>query len=82
MKCTKSKTKYWVYGVNSMTLEDLIKQFEAIEELTKHIKILVKYYETLAMAKDTTQANRWNALGQKEALEYVLFWLTERLTMR
>lgn len=52
-----------------MTLEDLIK----------HIKVLVKYFEAVAMAKDTTQANRWNALGQKEALEYVLFWLTERL---
>ena len=64
-----------------MTLEDLLKRFETLEELTKHIKILVKYYEALAMAKDTTQANRWNALGQKEAFEYVLFWLTERLIM-
>ena len=69
MKCMKSKTKYWVYGVSNMTIEDLIK----------HIKVLVKYFEAVAMAQDTTQANRWNALGQKEALEYVLFWLTERL---
>jgi len=64
-----------------MTLEDLLKCFKSIEEFKKHIKILVKYYEALAMAKDTTQANRWKALGEKEALEYVLFWLTERLTM-
>ena len=41
MKCTKSKTKYWVYGVNNMTDKEILSRiyqhFVEVRDFYKHM---------------------------------------------